>query len=54
MNARNIICGVILLICVLKGIAIYIYSNSKIKDVESDITILHRKDINEKVEDDEE
>ena len=51
MHLRNIIEFSVIAFFVIVGIIIYIYIGKKINDVESDLTVRHKRDFNEKVED---
>ena len=51
MHLRNIIEFSVITFFVIVGIIIYIYIGKKINDVESDLTVRHRQDFNEQIED---
>lgn len=51
MQLRNIIEFSVIAFFVIVGIIIYIYIGKKINDVESDLTVRHRQDFNEQIED---
>ena len=51
MHLRNIIEFSVIAFFVIVGIIIYIYIRKKINDVESDLTVRHRQDFNEQIED---
>ena len=51
MHLRNIIEFSVIAFFLIVGIIIYIYIGKKINDVESDLTVRHKRDFNEKVED---
>lgn len=51
MHLRNIIEFLVIAFFLILGIIIYIYIGKKINDVESDLTVRHKRDFNEKVED---
>lgn len=51
MHLRNIIEFLVIAFFLIVGIIIYMYIGKKINDVESDLTVRHKQDFNEKVED---
>ena len=51
MHLRNIIEFLVIAFFLIVGIIIYAYIGKKINDVESDLTVRHKRDFNEKVED---
>ena len=51
MHLRNIIEFSVITFFLIVGIIIYMYIGKKINDVESDLTVRHKRDFNEKVED---
>ena len=51
MHLRNIIEFLVIAFFLIVGIIIYMYIGKKINDVESDLTVRHKRDFNEKVED---
>ena len=51
MHLRNIIEFSVIAFFVIVGIIIYIYIGKKINDVESDLTVRHRQDFYEQIED---
>lgn len=51
MHLRNIIEFLVIAFFLIVGIIIYMYIRKKINDVESDLTVRHKRDFNEKVED---
>ena len=51
MHLRNIIEFSVITFFVIVGIIIYIYIGKRINDVESDLTVRHRQDFNEQIED---
>ena len=51
MQLRNIIEFLVIALLVLVGIIIYLYAGKRIKDAESDLTLRHRRDFNETIED---
>ena len=51
MQLRNIIEFLVIAFFLIVGIIIYMYIGKKINDVESDLTVRHKRDFNEKVED---
>ena len=51
MHLRNIIEFLVIAFFLIVGIIIYIYIVKKINDVESYLTVRHKRDFNEKVED---
>lgn len=51
MHLRNIIEFLVIAFFLIVGIIIYMYIGKKINDIESDLTVRHKRDFNEKVED---
>ena len=51
MHLRTIIEFLVIAFFLIVGIIIYMYIGKKINDVESDLTVRHKRDFNEKVED---
>ena len=51
MHIRNIIEFSIIAFFFIAGIIVYMYIGKKLNDVESDLTVRHKRDFNEKVED---
>ena len=51
MQLRNIIEFLVIALLVLVGVIIYLYASKRIKDAESDLTLRHRRDFNETIED---
>mgnify|MGYP000008962259 FL=1 len=51
MHIRNIIEFSIIAFFFIAGIIVYMYIGKKLNDVESDLTIRHKQDFNEQIED---